>query len=155
MNSFFSNIWQFLGLFLLEGLFSWKGVMHVSRFQRRVNSQTPVALWTFPQFTVMLFRGQIVPINNQIVPQKHQFVPHMLYLFSKFVNVIWVQSSARNMDESIFRTIHIVLRALYVNFTVQCRTMWELFNNSENLCLSIFDHNTENKIKYYMALRVC
>ena len=49
-----------------------------------------------------------------------QFVPHMLYLFSKFVNVIRVQTSVRNMDESIFRTIYIMLRAPYVNFTMHC-----------------------------------
>ena len=51
-------------------------------------------------FTVISFHGQIVasqivpinsqivPQNSQIVPQNSQFVPHMLYLFSKSVNVI-------------------------------------------------------------------
>ena len=32
--------------------------------------------------------SQIVPQDSQLVPQKSQFVPHMLYLFSKRVNVI-------------------------------------------------------------------
>ena len=67
-----------------------------------------------------------VPINSQTtqtVPQKSQFIPHMLYLFSKCVNVIRVQNSDRNMDESIFRTIYIMLRAPYVNFTTHCGTM--------------------------------
>ena len=41
----------------------------------------------------------------------------MLYLFSNCVNVTRVQSSDRNMDESIFRTIYIMARASYVNFT--------------------------------------
>ena len=76
-------------------------------------------------------------------------------LFSKCVNVIRVQTSDRNMDESIFRTIYIMLRAPYVNFTMHCGTMSELFTQWRELmfvgliCLSIFDHNTENKIKYY------
>ena len=57
----------------------------------------------------------IIPIDSQIVPQKlivssfhkkRQFVPHMLYLFSECKNVIRVQSSDRNMDESLFRTIY-------------------------------------------------
>ena len=61
-----------------------------------------------------------VPINSQTVPQKSQFVPRILYLFSKCVNVIRVQNSDRNMDESIFRTIYIMLRAPYVNFTMHC-----------------------------------
>ena len=73
-------------------------------------------------FTVISFHGQIVPsqivpISSQIVPQysqfvpqKSQFVPHTLYLFSKCVNVIRVQTSDRNVDESIFRTIYIMLR---------------------------------------------
>ena len=77
---------------------------------------------------VISLHGQIVPsllipINNQIVPQNSQFVPIMLYLFFKCVNDIRVQSSDRNMDESIFTTIYIMVRALYVNFTVHCRTM--------------------------------
>ena len=55
--------------------------------------------------------SQIVPQNSQLVPQKSQFVPYMLYLC---VNVIQVQSSDRNMDESIFRTIYIMVRASYV-----------------------------------------
>ena len=87
----------------------------------------------FKRYPVISFLGQIVPINNQIVPQnnqfvlqKSQFIPLMLYLFSKCVNVIWVQSSDRNMDESIFRTIYIIVRASYVNFTMHCGTMWEL-----------------------------
>ena len=88
----------------------------------------------FKRYPVISFLGQIVPINNQIVPQNNQFVlqrsqfiPLMLYLFSKGVNVIWVQSSDRNMDESIFRTIYIIVRrASYVNFTMHCGTMWEL-----------------------------
>ena len=58
--------------------------------------------------------SQIVPQYSQFVPQKSQFVPHTLYLFSKCVNVIRVQTSDRNMDESIFRTIYIMLRAPYV-----------------------------------------
>ena len=53
--------------------------------------------------------SQIVPQYSQFVPQKSQFVPHTLYLFSKCVNVIRVQTSDRNMDESIFRTIYITL----------------------------------------------
>ena len=40
-------------------------------------------------------------------------VLHMLYLFPKCVNVVWVQSSDRNMDESIFRTIYIIVRASF------------------------------------------
>ena len=57
----------------------------------------------------------------------------MLYLFSKCVNVIRVQTSDRNMDESIFRTIYIMLRAPYVNFTIHFRTMWELFTQWREL----------------------
>ena len=73
----------------------------------------------FLGYPVISFYGQIVPSqivpqNSQFVPQKSQFVPHMLYLFSKCVNVIRVQTSDRNMDESIFRTIYIMLRAPYV-----------------------------------------
>ena len=76
---------------------------------------------------VISFHGQIVPSqivpqNSQFFPQKSQFVSHMLYLFSKCVNVIRVQTSDRNMDESSFRTIYIMLRALYVNFTMHCGT---------------------------------
>ena len=58
--------------------------------------------------------SQIVPQNSQFVPQNSHFVPHTLYLFSKCVNVIRVQTSDRNMDESILRTIYIMLRAPYV-----------------------------------------
>ena len=72
---------------------------------------------------IVPINSQIVPQNGQFVPQKSQFVPHMLYLFSKCVNVIRVQTSDRNMDESIFRTIYIMLRAPYVNFTMHCGTM--------------------------------
>ena len=57
--------------------------------------------------------SQIVPQYSQFVPQKSQFVPHTLYLFSKCVNVIRVQTSDRNMDESILRTIYIMLRPPY------------------------------------------
>ena len=81
----------------------------------------------FKRYPVSSFHGQIVPENNQFVPQKSQFIPLMLYLFSKCVNVIWVQSSDRNMDERIFRTIYIIVRASYLNFTMHCGTMWELF----------------------------
>ena len=51
----------------------------------------------------------------------------MFYLFSKCVNVIRIQSSNWNRDESVFRTIYIMVRASYVNFTMHCRTMSELF----------------------------
>ena len=78
-------------------------------------------------YPVISFHGQIVPISSQIVPQNSQFVPqnshfvpHTLYLFSKCVNVIRVQTSDRNMDESIFRTIYIMLRAPYVCFKFHC-----------------------------------
>ena len=46
--------------------------------------------------------------------KKSQFVPHIKSQVkcSKCVNaVIWVQSSDRNIDESIFRTIYIIVRA--------------------------------------------
>ena len=58
----------------------------------------------FNRYPVISFHGQIVPSqivpissqivpqNSQFVPQKSQFVPHTLYLFSKCVNVIRVQS---------------------------------------------------------------
>ena len=99
----------------------------------------------FLGYSVISFHGQIVPSqivpqNSQFVPQKSQFVPHMLYLFSKCVNVIRVQTSDRNMD---FRTIYIMLRAPYVNFTMHCGTMWELFTQWRELmfvgliCLSL------------------
>ena len=58
--------------------------------------------------------------------KKSQFVPHIWHIFSKSVNVIWVQSSDRNIDESIFWTIYITVRASYVNFRVHCGTIWEL-----------------------------
>ena len=76
------------------------------------------------RYRVISFHGQIVPSqivpinsqifpqNSQFVPQKSQFVPHMLYLFSKCVNVIRVLSSDRIMDESIFRTI-LYMSAVY------------------------------------------
>ena len=37
---------------------------------------------------IVPINSQIVPQDSQLVPQKSQFVPHMLYLFSKRVNVI-------------------------------------------------------------------
>jgi len=50
---------------------------------------------------------------HKIVSSFHKKVSlfHMLYLFSKCVNVIRVQSSDRNIDESIFRTIYIIVRS--------------------------------------------
>ena len=38
--------------------------------------------------SIVPINSQIVPQDSQLVPQKSQFVPHMLYLFSKRVNVI-------------------------------------------------------------------
>ena len=62
---------------------------------------------------------------QSIVRSFHKIVSsfHMFYLLSKRVNVIRVQSSDRNMDESIFRTIYLMVRALYVNFTMHCGAM--------------------------------
>ena len=102
--------------------------------------------------------SQIVPQNSQIVPQNSQFVPQKIHfvpqsyvisifpVFFKCVNVIRVQNSDRNVDESIFRTIYIMVRVSYVKFT-----QWRELMFVGLICLSIFDHNTENKIKYYVA----
>ena len=120
---------------------AWRESKHGNRKRRKWhfiigNSRLPLTYLSlsllevydpFKRYPVISFLGQIVPINNEIVPQNNQFVlqesqfiPLMLYLFSKCVNVIWVQSSDRNMDESIFRTIYIIVRASYVNFTMHC-----------------------------------
>ena len=56
---------------------------------------------------------RIVSSFHRIVSSFHKkfssFHSRMLYLFSKCVNVIRVQSSDRNMDESTFRTICIIV----------------------------------------------
>ena len=79
----------------------------------------------------------------------------MLYLFSKCVNVTRVQSSDRNMDGSIFRTIYIMARASYVNFAIHYALRNDVTMARAYVCrinlLSIFDHNTESKITYYVA----
>ena len=74
------------------------------------------------------FRSMVRSFQS-VVRSFHKIVSsfHMFYLLSKRVNVIRVQSSDRNMDESIFRTIYLMVRALYVNFTMHCGAMWELF----------------------------
>ena len=46
-----------------------------------------------------------------------------LYIFSKCVNVIRVQCRDRYIDESIFRTIYIIVRASYVNVTAHYGTI--------------------------------
>ena len=48
----------------------------------------------------------------------HNKVSVLIYLFSKCVNVIGLQNSDRNMDESIYRTVYSMVRASYVNFTM-------------------------------------
>ena len=55
------------------------------------------------------FRSIVWIVPSQLVPQNCQFVPHMLYLLSKCVNVIRVQTSDRNMDESISELTNVPL----------------------------------------------
>ena len=119
---------------------TWYGFLHLLHFMTtfpssQLQSSSHMIAGQFDSRSFRSMHGQIVPsqivpINSHIVPQnsqfvppKSQFVPHMLCLFSKWVNVIRVQSSDRNMDDSIFRTIYIIVRASYVNFTMHCRTI--------------------------------
>ena len=107
-------------------------------------------------YPVISFHGQIVPINcqivpqnSQVVPQNSQFVPHMLYLFSKWANVIWVQSSDQNMAESIFTTtgIYIIVRASYVNLI----SIFAQLVRANCRFLTTTHKKKKNRIKYSAA----